>query len=91
MRVCESVRCVVVRWILHKAEQQLVLTMFCSTDLEVGGEFHGSDRVDVFLDLCEKVVPSSDDLALVLIVYQLKLVGLPCLSYLAEERREKER
>ena len=60
------------------------------TDLEVGGQFHGSDRVDVFLDLCEKVVPSSDDLALVLVVYQLKLVCLPCLAHLAEERREKE-
>ena len=61
------------------------------TDLEVGGQFHGSDRVDVFLDLCEKVVPTSDDLALVLVVYQLKLVCLPCLSYLAEERRERGR
>ena len=80
-------RCVVVRWILHKAEQQLVLMMFCSTDLEVGGQFHGSDRVDVFFDLCEKIVPSSNDLALVLVVYQLKLVGLPRLSHLAEERK----
>ena len=43
-------------------------------------------RVDVFLDLCEKVIPSSNDLALVLVVYQLKLVGLPRLSHLAEER-----
>ena len=86
VREGEGVRCVVVRWILHKAEQQLVLTMFCSTDLKVGGQFHGSDRVDVFFDLCEKVVPSSDDLTLVLVVYQLKLVGLPRLSHLAEER-----
>ena len=61
-----------------------------TTDLEVGGQFHGSDRVDVFLDLCEKVVPTSDDLALVLVVYQLKLVCLPCLSHLAEEERGRE-
>ena len=45
----------------------------------------------MFLDLCEKVVPTSDDLALVLVVYQLKLVRLPRLSHLAEERRERGR
>ena len=44
----------------------------------------------MFLDLCEEVVPSSDDLALVLVVYQLQLVSLPCRPYLVEERRKEE-
>ena len=36
----------------------------------------------MLLDLCEQVVPTSDDLALVLVVDQLQLVTLPCLTHL---------
>jgi len=55
------------------------------TDLEVRGQLHGSDRVDVLLNLCEQVVSTSDDLALVLVVDQLQLVTLPYTSHTWEE------
>ena len=50
---------------------------FVLKHLVVWRQLHGRDRVDVLLDLCEQVVPASDDAALVLVVYQVQFVCLP--------------
>ena len=45
--------------------------------LVVRRELHGSHAVNVLLDLVKKVIPSSDQAALVLVVDQIQLIGLP--------------
>ena len=56
--------------------------------LEVWGQLHSCHGVDVLFDLVEQVVPTSDDLALVLVVYQIQVVIVPCLSNLATQTAE---
>ena len=52
---------------------------------EVWCQSHCGHLVDVLLDLVEEVVPASDELALVLVVDHVELVGLPCLLDLLQE------
>lgn len=56
------------------------------THLEVWGQLHGSDAVDVFLDLGEEVIPSSDEATLVLVVDKVQLIASPNLADLQDAR-----
>lgn len=47
-------------------------------------ELHGGDAVDMLLHFVEEIVPAADDLALVLVVYEVQLVALPRLANLRE-------
>ena len=50
--------------------------------LIIRGQFHGSDAVDVFLQLIEQVIPASNDTTLILIVNQVQFIGTPNICHL---------
>lgn len=58
------------------------------TYLVIRRKFHRSDTVDVFLDFVEEIVPSADNLALVLIVDQVQFIALPGLANLKKYKIE---
>ena len=55
------------------------------TNLVVRRELHSSHTVNVLLDLVEQVIPATDEPTFVLVVNQLKLIGLPHLRHLQTE------
>lgn len=56
--------------------------MYMNTNLIIRRQFHSSNAVDVLLDFVEEVVPTSNDLALVLVVDKVQLIALPRFSNL---------
>lgn len=54
--------------------------------LVIRRQFHCRHTVDVFLDLVEEVIPTSDDATLVLVVDKIKFIALPDISHLPEKK-----
>lgn len=56
--------------------------------LVVRRQLHGRYAVDVFLDSVEEVIPASNQAALVLVVHQVQLIGVPHFTDLRAERQK---
>ena len=52
--------------------------------LVVWWQLHSTDAIDVLLDLGEKIIPATDQLALVLVVDQVQLIATPHLAHLQQ-------
>lgn len=58
--------------------------------LVVWRKLHGRDAVDVFFDLGEQVIPAADNPALVLVIHQIKLIGLPKITNLQKYGNDRQ-